>query len=117
MDGARVIERATSARVIEPRYLVRMLLFDCAAGTVERPEPPAVLNDRADGGHLIVNPKRAVWERSELTREELINWSLLVAATGQAMLETLPALADGCLNYWEAGNWSLHNDAEPRGAK
>lgn len=33
------------------------------------------------------------------------------------MLECLPQLAGGCLNYWEAGNWALHDEAEPRGPK
>ncbi|MBV8518345.1 MAG: hypothetical protein JO197_13185 [Acidobacteria bacterium] len=94
-----------------------MRLFASAAGEVVLPAPHLVLVDRADGGHLIVNPPRPVWERSELTRDELVAWSLLVAAAGRAMLDALPALAGGCLNYWEAGNWSLHDDAEPRGAK
>lgn len=79
--------------------------------------PARVLCDRADGGHLVVHPPRPVWERSALAPAELVAWSLLVAATGQAMLETLPALRDGCLNYWEAGNWSLHDQAHPFGPK
>ena len=70
-----------------------------------------------DGGHLIVNPPRAVWERSELTRRELMQWSAVVAATGRAMLDVLPQLEGGCINYWEAANWSLHEDAAPRGPK
>jgi hypothetical protein len=79
--------------------------------------PVLVLNDRADGGHLVVNPPREVWERSELTAPELAAWAILVSATGAAMLECLPQLRDGCVNYWEAGNWSLHADAEPAGWK
>ena len=79
--------------------------------------PNLILVSREDGGHLVVNPARDVWERSELTRDELAQWSLLVAASGRAMLDVLPQLAGGCLNYWEAGNWALHDDAEPRGRK
>lgn len=86
-----------------------------AGGTIVR--PTKVLCDRADGGHLIVNPPRTVWERSVLTPDELVAWSLLVAATGQAMLEVLPVLKGGCLNYWEAGNWALHDLAPPVGPK
>ena len=41
----------------------------------------------------------------------------LVAAVGEAMLERLPQLEGGCLNYWEAGNWALHDDAPPQGSK
>jgi hypothetical protein len=33
------------------------------------------------------------------------------------MLETLPQLDDGCINYWDAGNWALHRDAPPQGDK
>ena len=33
------------------------------------------------------------------------------------MLDALPQLDRGCINYWEAGNWALHDDAEPRGPK
>ena len=90
-------------------------MFTCEGGTVEL--PGIILVDRMDGGHLVVHPPRDVWERSELTAQELVAWSALVAATGRAMIDSLPQLADGCVNYWEAGNWSLHFDAEPRGAK
>ena len=79
--------------------------------------PTLVLCDRGDGGHLVVNPPRRVWERNCLKPSELALWSLLVAATGQAMLDELPQLAGGCLNYWEAGNWALHAQAQPIGPK
>jgi len=90
-------------------------LFTHAGGSIVR--PTKLLCDRADGGHLVVNPPRPVWERSVLTPDELVAWSFLVAATGQAMLETLPVLQGGCLNYWEAGNWALNDLAEPIGPK
>ena len=90
-------------------------IFICSGGSIVR--PVKVLCDRQDGGHLIVNPPRPVWERSCLTPDELARWTLLVAATGRAMLETLPVLEGGCLNYWEAGNWALNDLAEPIGPK
>lgn len=92
-------------------------LFSCMGGHVFLPEIGAALIDRVDGGNLIVNPPRDVWERSELNPDELTQWSFLVAATGQAMLEVLPQLDGGCINYWEAGNWALNEMAEPRGSK
>jgi hypothetical protein len=76
-----------------------------------------VLVDRADGGALVVLPPREVWDRSELSSVELCSWSLLVAATAKAMLEALPQLQSGCINYWEAGNWSLNDQASPVGFK
>lgn len=92
-------------------------LFSCDGGPIVLPDVGAALVDRMDGGNLIVNPPRNVWERCELTAEELKQWSYLVAATGQAMLEVLPQLQDGCINYWEAGNWALNEQAEPKGFK
>lgn len=79
--------------------------------------PDLLLNDRLDGGHLVVSPARDVWERGELTFDELAAWSALIAATGWAMLAVLPQLGDSCINYWEAGNWSVHDAAEPIGPK
>ena len=94
-----------------------MKILRCAGGDVALPDPSLVLVDRRDGGHLIVNPPREVWDRGALTAAELTLWSCLVAATGTAMLDVLPQLQDGCINYWEAGNWALHDLAEPKGRK
>ncbi|GJH28742.1 hypothetical protein [Caballeronia novacaledonica] len=79
--------------------------------------PTTTLCDRADGGHLIVYPSQSVWERSELAPLDLYHWSCLVAASGRAMLQVLPQLDGGCVNYWEAGNWSLNDSADPAGPK
>lgn len=92
-------------------------LLSCSGGQIILPNDGTALIDRADGGNLVVNPPRDVWERSELTPNELMLWSFLVAATGQAMLEVLPQLEGGCINYWEAGNWALNEQAEPKGFK
>jgi hypothetical protein len=93
------------------------VLFSCDGGNVVLPNQQRVLVSREDGGHLIVNPPRPVWERSDLSAAELAHWSSLVAATGRAMLDVLPQLNDGCVNYWEAGNWALNERAEPVGPK
>ena len=92
-------------------------LFTCAGGDIVLPARGAALVGRRDGGNLIVHPPREVWERSELTPAELTLWSFLVAAAGRAMLDVLPQLEGGCVNYWEAGNWALNDAAEPRGPK
>ncbi len=93
------------------------VLFACAGGTVVLPDAMSTLVNREDGGQLIVNPPRPVWERSELDAEELALFSFLVAATARAMIDALPQLRDGCVNYWEAGNWALNDAAEPVGPK
>jgi len=94
-----------------------LTLFSCRGGRLTLPERGMALVPREDGGNLVVWPARPVWERGELTPEELVAWSFLVAAAGHAMLTVLPQLAGGCLNYWEAGNWALNEEAEPRGPK
>lgn len=81
------------------------------------PDRASLLLSRESGGNLVVNPPRAVWERSELTPEELSQFGFLVAAAGRAMIDVLPQLEGGCVNYWEAGNWALNDAAEPKGRK
>jgi hypothetical protein len=90
-------------------------LFACHGGSIILPS--LVMVSRQDGGNLWVIPPREVWERSELTPLELMLWSFVVTATGKAMLEVLPQLQGGCINYFDAGNWGLHDHAEPQGPK
>src|SRR5258707_6571612 len=75
------------------------ILFSCRGGHLALPERGAALVSREDGGNLLVNPPRDVWERGQLTPAELMHWSFLVAAAGQAMLTVLPQLDGGCINY------------------
>jgi len=79
--------------------------------------PGQVLLDREDGGHLVAMPPRRVWDQSELSPAEVAAFSWLVVACGKSMMVELPALRDGCVNYWDAGNWSLHDRALPPGRK
>jgi len=94
-----------------------LVLLQSAGGLLTLPDRASLLVSRENGGNLVVNPPRAVWERSELTALELTSFACLVAAAGRAMLDVLPQLDGGCINYWEAGNWALNDDAEPRGRK
>ena len=79
--------------------------------------PKTVFLDRADGGHLIVNPPHDVWEASELSPLDLAHWCFLYGAIGRAMIDVLPQLDGGCVNYFEAGNWALNPAAPPKGPK
>lgn len=92
-------------------------LFSCVGGKLILPSGATVFIDRRFGGNLILDPARPVWDRTEFSAVELTQWSFLVSAAAKAMLTTLPALKHGCINYWDAGNWALHPDAEPKGAK
>src|SRR3954462_1726691 len=91
------------------------VIYKGAGGTVVLPK--MVFMDRTDGGHLIVNPPRDVWEQSELTAIEVAHWWFLVGAAGRAMIDVLPQLEGGCVNYFEAGNWALNDRAKPYGRK
>lgn len=94
-----------------------MKLFSCAGGAIVLPERGELLVSREDGGDLVVTPSRPVWDRTELTPAELTRWSFLVNATARGMFDALPQLDEGCINYWDAGNWVLNDEAEPRGRK
>ena len=94
-----------------------LMLLRADGGALILPARGSLLVSRENGGNLVVNPPRPVWERSELTPAELTQFAFLVAAAGRAMLDVLPQLAGGCLNYWEAGNWALNDEAEPKGRK
>jgi hypothetical protein len=94
-----------------------VILFSCDGGHLVLPDRAALLVGRANGGNLVVNPPRPVWERSELTPVELAAFAFLAAAAGRAMIDVLPQLAGGCINDWEAGNWALNDEAEPKGRK
>jgi hypothetical protein len=94
-----------------------LVLFSCDGGHLVLPDRASLLVSRENGGNLVVNPPRAVWERSELTPAELARFAFLVAAAGRAMIDVLPQLEGGCVNYWEAGNWALNDEAEPKGRK
>ena len=94
-----------------------LILLSCDGGSVVLPDRASLLLSRENGGNLAVNPPRVVWERSELAPEELTQFAFLVSAAGRAMMDVLPQLAGGCVNYWEAGNWALNDEAEPKGRK
>jgi diadenosine tetraphosphate (Ap4A) HIT family hydrolase len=96
---------------------VSLILFACEGGHLVLPDRGSLLLGRESGGHIIVLPPRQVWERSELTPGELGCFAFLVAAAGRAMIDTLPQLEGGCVNYFDAGNWALNDEAEPKGRK
>ena len=93
------------------------VLLQGAGGRLTLPDPRTIMIDRADGGQLVVYPPRPVWDRTALDAGELTQWNFLVAAAAAAMLDTLPQLRDGCINYWDAGNWALNAAADPAGPK
>ena len=82
------------ATVYEARYF-----------TIVVPDHPHVT--RADGGHLIINPKVAVNDRTQLSREQAIELMKLTMVAGEAMATVLPrkGIDIGRINYNDNGNW------------
>ncbi len=69
------------------------------------PEHPHV--SRRDGGHLIINPRVAVEDRTQLSREQAIELVKLTMVAGEAMKTVLTrkGIAIGRINYQDNGNW------------
>ena len=77
---------------------------------------------RGDGGHLIINPKVAVEDRTRLTREQAIELVKLTMVAGEAMKTVLTqrGIDLGRINYQDNGNWRhelhVHLYGRARGA-
>jgi diadenosine tetraphosphate (Ap4A) HIT family hydrolase len=69
------------------------------------PERPHVT--RGDGGHLIINPKAPVEDRTKLPREQAIELMKLTMVAGEAMKSVLTrkGMPIGRINYQDNGNW------------
>jgi len=63
---------------------------------------------RTDGGHLVINPKVDVEDRTKLSRDLVIEMALLTQLSGRAMIEGLGkrGIRIGRINYQDNGNWS-----------
>ena len=96
------------------------LVFAAQQFEVIAPEQPHV--SRGDGGHLIINPKVAVEDRTRLTRERAIELMKLTMVTGEAMKIALTrrGIEIGRINYQDNGNWRhelhVHLYGRARGA-
>lgn len=62
---------------------------------------------RADGGHIVIDPKIAVEDRTRLTRDQAIELVKLTMVGGEAMKTVLTrkGIAIGRINYQDNGNW------------
>lgn len=78
----------------------------CQIGSPEFP-----LNDRSDGGHLVLTKKEKVTDRSDMTYQEAIDFMRISMAVGKAMYEVLGIER---MNYEDLGNWGID---DPGGAK
>lgn len=62
---------------------------------------------RSDGGHIVIDPKVAVEDRTQLTPEQAIELVKLTMAGGEAMKTVLArrGIDIGRINYQDNGNW------------
>src|SRR5437764_821208 len=62
---------------------------------------------RSDGGHLVINPRVIVKDRTELSAEQAIELAKLTMAAGEAMQSVLPQRGIDIerINYQDNGNW------------
>lgn len=69
--------------------------------------PPHPHVTRADGGHLIINPKVAVLDRTKLDRDQAMELTKLTMIAGEAMATVLTrrGIEIGRINYQDNGNW------------
>jgi diadenosine tetraphosphate (Ap4A) HIT family hydrolase len=79
--------------------------FESTHFNITAPERPHV--SRSDGGHLIINPKVRVEDRTHLTREQAIELVKLTMVAGEAMKIVLSrrGIEIGRVNYQDNGNW------------
>ena len=100
--------------------VVMKLLFASRHFDVIAPGQPHV--SRSDGGHLIINPRVPVEDRTRLTREQAIELMKLTMVTGEAMKNVLTGrgIEIGRINYQDNGNWRhelhVHLYGRARGA-
>jgi diadenosine tetraphosphate (Ap4A) HIT family hydrolase len=81
------------------------LIFESDHFEIVTPEHPHV--SRSDGGHLIVNPKVPVEDRTQLSRDKAIELMKLTMIAGEAMKNVLTrkGIEIGRINYQDNGNW------------
>ena len=96
------------------------LVFESTHYAITSPEKPHVC--RTDGGHLIIDPKVPVEDRTQLDRERAVELMKLTMVAGEAMRTVLTArgIEIGRINYQDNGNWRhelhVHLYGRARGA-
>src|SRR5215204_107794 len=82
-----------------------MTVYESVHFSIIVPERPHVT--RGDGGHLVINPKVPVEDRTVLAPEQAIVLMKLTMVAGEAMKTVLTCrgIPIGRINYQDNGNW------------
>ena len=80
---------------------------------VEAPEKPHIT--RADGGHIIIIPRKKIVDRINLSPKLAIELMRLTMITGEAMITVMNkrGIDIGRINYQDNGNWSIFTPEGP----
>ena len=81
------------------------IIFESSHFTVEVPERPHI--DRLDGGHIVINPKVPVEDRTKLSPTLAKELMMLTMVAGEAMTIGLNkrGIDVARINYQDNGNW------------
>lgn len=81
------------------------LIFETKNFTLESHEQPEV--DRLDGGHIKINPKVKIVDRTELRPQLAVELIRLTIVAGKAFIEGMKKqdINIGRINYQDNGNW------------
>lgn len=90
-----------------------MFIFETRHFLIEAPELPLVT--RKDGGHITINPKQRIHDRTLLTAEQAIELIYLTMLIGEAMMIALNSrgIDIGRINYQDNGNWGVFKPEGP----
>ncbi len=82
------------------------IVFKSEHFLVVAPEKPHI--SRIDGGHLVIAPKEAVEDRTQLPPKQAIELMKLTMVVGEAMRTVLAkkGIDLGRINYQDNGNWT-----------
>lgn len=82
-----------------------MNIYESENFIILTPEQPHI--SRTDGGHLVIAPKVAVKDRTELLPSLAVELMKLTMVAGEAMMEVLnrKGILVGRINYQDNGNW------------
>ena len=69
--------------------------------------PAVPLNSREDGGHLTIEPHRAISDRSQATPLEAMELMIATMLAGDALLNVIGVEK---VNYQDMGNWSINKE-------
>ncbi|MCB0280774.1 MAG: hypothetical protein KDD94_14790 [Calditrichaeota bacterium] len=90
-----------------------MLIYETSNFTVDAVEKPLVT--RTDGGHIAINPRQRIENRTLLSAELATELMYLTMLTGEAMASGLNkrGIDIGRINYQDNGNWGVFTKEGP----